>query len=66
MFDPSGPLGSFSTKIVLAFLIGMFTKESTQDLHIIREVRNEFAHKPKDKKLQFLTRPRSYQKHRRD
>jgi hypothetical protein len=49
MFDPSGPLGSFSAKIDLAFLIGMFTKDSIDDLHIIRNVRNEFAHKLKTK-----------------
>jgi hypothetical protein len=45
MFNPSGPLGSFSARINLAFLIGMLSKKSTEDLHIIREVRNEFAHK---------------------
>jgi Mannitol repressor len=44
MFDQSGALGTFSAKINLAFLIGMFSKEAIQDLHIIRKVRNEFAH----------------------
>jgi DNA-binding MltR family transcriptional regulator len=38
MFNHSGPLGSFSAKINLAFLIGMFSKEAIHDLHIIREV----------------------------
>jgi DNA-binding MltR family transcriptional regulator len=49
MFDPGGPLGSFSAKIDLAFLVGMLSKEAIQDLHIIRKIRNKFAHEMKVK-----------------
>lgn len=45
MFRPSGPLGSFSSKIGLAFMIGMLSKETVTDLYIIKDVRNEFAHR---------------------
>jgi hypothetical protein len=41
----SGPLGTFSARIDLAFLIGMFSTDAVNDLHAIRTVRNEFAHK---------------------
>jgi DNA-binding MltR family transcriptional regulator len=49
MFHHAGPLGTFSAKIDFAFLIGMFSKEAVQDLHTIRQVRNEFAHTLKTK-----------------
>jgi len=44
LFRNSGPLGNFSTKIDLAFLIGMFSAECHKELNIIRTVRNLFAH----------------------
>lgn len=52
MFDFAGPLGTFSARINLAFLIGMFSKDAVRDLHIIRDVRNEFAHKLKTKSFE--------------
>jgi hypothetical protein len=44
-FRPSGPLGSFSAKIDLAFLIGLCSRETCKELHTIRDIRNAFAHK---------------------
>jgi hypothetical protein len=45
MFRGSGPLGSFSSKINLAFLTGLLSARACKELHTIREIRNEFAHK---------------------
>jgi DNA-binding MltR family transcriptional regulator len=44
-FRSSGPLGSFSAKINLAFLIGLCSQEACKELHTIKDIRNEFAHK---------------------
>ena len=44
MFRGSGPLGSFSAKINLAFLIGIFSHECHKELETIKEIRNRFAH----------------------
>ena len=44
LFGPSGPLSTFSAKIDLARLLGCMTDTIKSDLHIIREIRNEFAH----------------------
>jgi DNA-binding MltR family transcriptional regulator len=38
------PLGSFSSRINMAFCLGLISKDIHGDLHIIREIRNEFAH----------------------
>jgi DNA-binding MltR family transcriptional regulator len=44
MFRSSGPLGSFSAKIKLAFLIGALTPEAYKELDRLKDVRNKFAH----------------------
>jgi DNA-binding MltR family transcriptional regulator len=44
LFRPSGPLGSFSVKIDLAFLLGMIGPEARDDLVILKDIRNRFAH----------------------
>lgn len=41
----SGPLGSFSTKVDLALLIGVISKEAHKDLVVFKNIRYEFAHK---------------------
>lgn len=43
-FHPNGPLGSFSARIDLAFLLGLISKQALRDLHLIRKIRNEFGH----------------------
>jgi hypothetical protein len=44
LFRPSGPLGSFSTKIDLAHLQGIISAEAYKDLVNIKNIRNDFAH----------------------
>jgi DNA-binding MltR family transcriptional regulator len=41
----SGPLHSFSAKIVLGFAMGLYSKDFFDDLNIVRQMRNHFAHK---------------------
>jgi hypothetical protein len=43
-FRSSGPLGSFAAKIDMAFLMGLYSKDTWKDLGAIRKIRNEFAH----------------------
>lgn len=45
--NPFGPLGSFSARIDLAYLIGKIGKKVHDDLHLIRKIRNEFGHSSK-------------------
>lgn len=45
LFHNSGPLGSFSAKNKLAFLSQMIGEAFFSDLEIIRDIRNDFAHK---------------------
>jgi DNA-binding MltR family transcriptional regulator len=45
LFDGSyAPLGSFSTKIDFANRMGLITPDVSQSLHLVRRIRNEFAH----------------------
>jgi hypothetical protein len=44
LFRPSGPLGTFSTKIDLACLMGLLSDEGHRDLKILKDIRNSFAH----------------------
>jgi len=39
-----GALGRLATRIDLAFLLGLIGEIDRDDLHLIRQVRNEFAH----------------------
>jgi hypothetical protein len=45
LFHPSGPMGSFSSKIDLAYLIGMISSDAHHDLTVLKNIRNAFAHK---------------------
>jgi len=45
MFRSSGPLGSFSAKINMGYMIGLYSAGAWKDLDYIREIRNVFAHK---------------------
>lgn len=40
----SAPVGTFSARIELAFRLGLISGQMTRDLHIIRKIRNDFAH----------------------
>ena len=44
LFKNNGPLATLSAKIDLARLLGLISEMVRSDLHIIRDVRNEFAH----------------------
>jgi len=45
LFEPSGPLGSFSARIRIGFAISLYGKEAYNDLRRINRIRNAFAHK---------------------
>lgn len=45
-FGKDGAAGRFSARIDLAYLLGLIGKKSHADLHLIRKIRNEFAHNP--------------------
>jgi len=38
------PLGTFSAKIEMAFRMGLIPTETWKSLHLVRKIRNEFAH----------------------
>jgi len=44
LFDFRGPMGDFSSKIAVAFAIGIIGPISHSNLELIRLLRNEFAH----------------------
>lgn len=44
LFEVNGALSTFSNRISMAFSLGLVDKTVKDDLHIIRKIRNEFAH----------------------
>lgn len=44
LFNPSGPLGPFGTKIRLAYMLRIISAETYKDLIVINKIRNKFAH----------------------
>lgn len=44
MFRPSGPLGSFSAKIDMAYMMNLISAEAHLDLVRLKDIRNDFAH----------------------
>lgn len=44
MFKHGGALGSFGTQIDLGFLMGFYSDHIRKMLHIVRVIRNDFAH----------------------
>lgn len=47
LFSPNGPLGSFSSRILVLYSIGFLSKNQLHDIQAIRKIRNEFGHSPK-------------------
>jgi len=45
LLRPSGPLGAFSVKITIGYLLGLFSLVARKELETIKEIRNEFAHR---------------------
>jgi DNA-binding MltR family transcriptional regulator len=41
---PHAPLGSFSSRIDAAYRLGFISSRLARDLHLVRKIRNEFAH----------------------
>jgi DNA-binding MltR family transcriptional regulator len=44
LFESNGPLSTFSARINLAFTLGWISDAVRRDLHVLREIRNSFAH----------------------
>ena len=57
--DARGPVGSFYSRTLLAYALGLLPPEVEHDLHLIRRIRNKFGHSPKI--LSFQTAPVSDQ-----
>lgn len=47
LLDGDGPLGTFSAKINLLFRLGLIDAQFTRALHMVRRIRNAFAHEVK-------------------
>src|SRR5690606_31044209 len=54
LFSFNGPLGTFSSKIKMAYSLGLISKYTMGDLDIIRRIRNSFGHEYKP--LSFETK----------
>jgi DNA-binding MltR family transcriptional regulator len=48
MFGSNGSLSTFSQRIDFAQAFGHLTAEDCADLHLVRKIRNHFAHHPKE------------------
>jgi DNA-binding MltR family transcriptional regulator len=46
LFKARGPLSDFAGKIDLAYSLGWIPESLRNDLHIVRRIRNDFAHDP--------------------
>ncbi len=44
LFNPSGPLGPFGTKIRFAYMLRIIPPEVYKDLIVVSKIRNKFAH----------------------
>ena len=44
LLNPGGPAGTFSSRIKLAYCIGLLRPDQFRDLETVRKLRNEFAH----------------------
>jgi hypothetical protein len=44
LLEPAKPLGSFSSRIDAAFVLGLLGASERRDLHLIRKIRNDFGH----------------------
>lgn len=44
VFSNSGPLATFSSRIKLGYSMGLISKNLAAEIHVLREIRNLFAH----------------------
>lgn len=42
--EPQAPLGTYSSKIELTYRLGLISDSTHKSLHLVRRIRNEFAH----------------------
>jgi hypothetical protein len=55
IFSFNGPLGTFSSKIEMGFSLGKISKTLKDELNLLRKIRNDFGHNPKQ--IDFNTHP---------
>jgi hypothetical protein len=46
LLKPTGPLGALGNKALLGYMLRLYRKETRDDLVVIAEIRNRFAHVP--------------------
>ena len=46
LFDGTAPLATFSSRIKLAYYLGLISEACRRDLDTIRRIRNDFGHDP--------------------
>lgn len=46
LLSGQGGLANFSARISVAYAVGLISLDVATDLHLVRKIRNEFAHKP--------------------
>jgi hypothetical protein len=51
LFSNNGPLGTFSAKVDLAYRLGLIDAQFSKSIHLIRRIRNSFAHEVYGAKL---------------
>lgn len=51
LFANNGPLGTFSSKIDICFRLGLINAEFSKSIHLVRRIRNSFAHEVYGAKL---------------
>lgn len=56
LFEGYGPLASFSARIDVCLGLGIISLDECRDLHLIRKIRNTFAHEM-DHTLTFTSKP---------
>lgn len=62
LFDYKGPLGTFSAKIDIAYAIGAISPEAHRTLHIMRDIRNDFAHAEDEMDFDNITMDKHFAK----
>ena len=53
LFRVGGPLGNFSTKIALGYLLGLYDLRKKKELETIKTIRNIFAHEQRAQDFGF-------------
>jgi DNA-binding MltR family transcriptional regulator len=56
LFEGYGPIASFSARIDISLGLGLISRDEHYDLHLIRKIRNSFAHEM-NHELSFASEP---------